>query len=121
MAETWPSTVPWSALVSSYQDEIQDNKASFAPDIGPEIERRRATMDTDIVSFSLPPITEAQLLALKTFYKTTLKSGVLTFDNLHPAYTSDATSYEWKFIEPPSIGAASNSLYNVSVKVRKMP
>lgn len=121
MAETWPSTVPWQAIVSSYQDEIQDNKASFAPDVGPEIERRRATIDTDVLSFSLPPLTEAQLLALKTFYKTTLKSGVLTFSNLHPAYVTDATNYEWKFITPIAIRAASNALYNVSIQVRQMP
>ena len=121
MAETWPATVPWSAIVSSFKDEIQDNKASFAPEVGPEIERRRATMDTDIVSFSLPPLTEAELLALKAFYKTTLKSGVLTFNQTHPAYSSDATTYEWKFIAPLGIGAASNALFNVSVQLRKMP
>lgn len=121
MAETWPASITWAALAQGFSDEIQDNKASFAPDVGPEIERRRVTLDSDVVSFAFPPLTETQVGALKTFYKTTLKSGTLTFSQTHPAYTSDLTSYEWKFIEPMSIGAVGNGLFNVSVKVRKMP
>lgn len=83
MAEAWPAGVPQRALIEGYNEEDESNEASFKPEVGPALTRRRAVVDTENVNCFIA-MTYAQYDTLKTFYRNNLKSGTLLATMLHP-------------------------------------
>lgn len=119
MSAEWPATLPVAPQWGSWNEAPEDNKTGFKPDVGPDIERRRATMAGELCSFNLV-VTGAQKTALKEFYSADLKDGVLPFDGAHfrNPTGSDVT---WKFTEAPSFSDHANDLYIAAMKLRLMP
>lgn len=115
----WPSSVPQDALLSSYGERPQRNVASFQPDTGIAIERRRSSVSTDDITFE-QILVEAEWEDLLAFYRDDLKDGTLTFTRSHPR-TGDA-GVTFKFVEAPAFaGTLSVGLYRVSLKLVRMP
>ncbi len=77
-ATAWLASLPQAPLAANIQEVLGENKLSFKPDYGDPIERNRftSTSDTGVMSFQM---TLQQYRDFRTFYKTTLGSGVLDF------------------------------------------
>ncbi len=109
--ETWPSSLPVYPLVNGYSEVADRNVASFQPDIGPTIDRRRSSVASSVINFSLL-LSVSEVSTLMTWYRDNLKDGVLPFINMHPRTQS---SVIMRFNSAPQISAASYSLFNVSM------
>jgi hypothetical protein len=103
---TWPATLP-SKLPKRLRENAVDGRESFQPDAGPPVAVRRFT--------ATPKDT------LETFYKTTLKEGVLEFDWTNPATsTGFAGLHYFTFVDRPTydwIGAKRV----VTIRLRTRP
>lgn len=119
MSISWPSDLPQAPLFGSWQEEMEDNRASFAPDVGPPIDRPRVTLSSDLCNFRMS-VTGDQKRALKVFYRTDLKDGSLQFENQHFRDPGSET-LSWKIVAPPSFTERANDLYLVTLKLRLMP
>lgn len=118
MPETWPGTVPEEELAGTFTEEIEDNRATFGPEVGPPKLRRRSSVPTAVLSWE-QHLTAAQFAALRTFYETTLQDGVLTFTRTHPRTGASGT---FRFTGPPqSRNVAGIDLYRVTFSVREQP
>jgi hypothetical protein len=113
---TWPATLPAPSL-NTLTDALPENRIRTQMDKGPDKVRRRTTANTAPLSFTLK-LTTAQWNTLKTFYNTTLYSGVDTFDINHPADNSAITC---RFVEPPSRTDMEGILWNVPINLEIMP
>jgi hypothetical protein len=82
---TWPATLP-QKLPKEVREDGVDGREAFQPDSGPAIAVRRYTATPRVISFE-HVLSVTQAAALETFYKTTLKEGVLEFDWTNAATT----------------------------------
>lgn len=90
----WPyDTVPFNWTVDM-SGGPQSNKIAFKPDVGPTIDRRRATSIARRYSVECPGLSQEEYLAFVEFYHTTLKEGTLPFNARDP-FTGDDKI--WKF------------------------
>lgn len=62
----------------------QTNIAAFSPEVGPPINRRRASVITRTYSVSMNMLTLAEYEAFQTFFHDTLVDGTLPFRRTHP-------------------------------------
>jgi hypothetical protein len=97
MTAAWPGTVNQFMLRDPYSEQMEDNKSSFKPDVGPPIERTRTSISHDIITGEGRG-TLTEWTALKAFYRTTLSSGVLPFTRTDPQTGATITC---TFIAPP--------------------
>lgn len=74
----WPNTVRMSGS-SGVSGGPQTNVASFQPEVGPSIDRRRASSFVKTYGVTLPLITAAEHAAFRNFFHNTLSDGVLPF------------------------------------------
>jgi hypothetical protein len=116
---TWPATLP-SKLPKRLRENAVDGRESFQPDAGPPIAVRRFTATPRVIEFELV-LTTTQKDTLETFYKTTLKEGVLEFDWTNPATsTGFAGLHYFTFVDRPTydwIGAKRV----VTIRLRTRP
>lgn len=91
----------------------QVNIAAFTPEIGPSIDRRRATSFTTIYNIDFAMLSTAEYTAFRTFFHDTLKDGSLPFVWKHPMtdvqmkckfYMRDGGAYEETRITPTAFG-----------------
>lgn len=118
MTEIWPVTVPWRARTAGYSEKPQRNVASFQPDAGVAIERRRASISADELSYVSTLMTDTQVDRLVAWYRDDLGDGVLPFTRNHPR-TGD--SVICKFVDTPAIVAVEGLYYRVSINLIRMP
>lgn len=112
----WPGTVNRNALRDSYSEELERwNVNSFTPDDGPPLEAIEAAKSTDKISFELK-LTAAEWVNLRTFWRTTLNSGVNYFTLANPL---SGTTETYKFIEPPRLKSVTQTKYRASVALRR--
>lgn len=118
MTAAWPGTVNQIVNPDSFSEAPEQNKASFQPEVGPPIERRRTSISSDVFAFT-QWYTSAEYDDLVDFYRTTLIDGVLTFTRNHPRTGVSAT---FKFTDVPKISSLlGGQLYVVSHSLRLMP
>lgn len=79
----WPSTLPQEGALGG-SGAPQANVVSFQPDVGPSIDRRRASVTSRTRDVTLPMVTATQLATFKTFFHDTLFDGVLPFTWVDP-------------------------------------
>lgn len=90
----WPyDAVPFNWTLET-SGGPQSNKISFKPDVGPNIERRRASAVARRYQVECPGLTQAEYISFLEFYHTTLKEGTLVFMARDP-FTGDDKL--WKF------------------------
>lgn len=116
----WPTSIPQSPQFGM-QGGPQDIRASFAPDVGPPIQRRRATKAPHVYGVSLPPMSYAQLATFEAWVEDDLKAGALRFIWRDPI--SDSPQW-WRFtVADPVYGieAIGPDLVAVSAKMMREP
>lgn len=122
MAEVYPASLPdWRLGLDIV---LGDGTVRNPNEVGPASVRRRSSAVPD--RYEVPPkiYTAAQATTLRTFYKTTLKGGALTFTHED---LLDGTSVEFRFVGPPIFRlikgspVAANRLWQVVMTVEQMP
>lgn len=84
----WPFT--GRAPFGGWRMTPQDNRASFQPEIGPPITRRRGTAKTKKWSATYQ-LTSAEFDTFEAFFEDDLKDGSLSFTMPHPRTCDTAT------------------------------
>jgi hypothetical protein len=115
---SWPSDVPWQALAEGYGERPHTNKASFQPEAGIAMERRRSSISSEDISYTSVSMTDDEWSELLEFYRDDLKDGTLPMERYHPR------SYELinaKFTEAPAIVAVQGIHYLISIKLVRIP
>ena len=117
MAESWPSGL---------QDKLNETQFSYAfgkttltstVDVGPAKKRNRYTKEIDALTCSIL-IEQDDYETFKTFYRTTLSSGVKTFLYDHP-FTGVET--EFRFVDEPSITPLGGPKLQINMVWEIMP
>lgn len=95
----WPGSVNQLAYRDSFAEDQEHDKAVFQPEVGDPVERVRSSIARDILSWNgRGTLTEFD--ALKSFYRTDCKMGVLTVTRNDPLR---GTSGTFKWVEPPKL------------------
>lgn len=100
----WPSTLPQTPDFGGWTLAPQSNMASFEPEVGPPITRRRASSVNDIYEAKFTLRSNAQRATFLSFYANDLVDGTLTIDLADP-FTGAACS--WKIIGKPPFRLAA--------------
>lgn len=118
MPTAWPSTLPDFCQIAGLLIKPVNNSIPMDLDSGPPMTRRRFTGDMESLQGSFLLIPRLQMLAVRDFWRTTLKDGSLPFTAEHPM-TLVANTIFLFLVQPEAV--RSGHLYNVSISVRKMP
>ena len=114
---TWPTDLPQIPLRDGFLDEPEDLAVRDEPDIGSPLTRPIATAYG--TNFTMKMImTKVQKLSIKTFYFSTLVSGTLSFDWIHP---DEKTAGKFIFTEVPKWPKLAADVYLVSFKLYMKP
>lgn len=122
----WPAAVPFNWTVDMAGGP-QSNKIAFKPDVGPTIDRRRATSVTRKYQVECPGLEQDEYIAFVDFYHTTLKEGTLPFNARDPftgvektwKFSDDDPAYQESFQRP--VGEDyGNGLYKVMFSVIRL-
>lgn len=114
---TWPAGLPQKLDQSGFSNSLPDNSIRSSMDVGPQKIRQRDVSAPEPITGNIT-IDETQYGTLKTFYNTTLGSGSLPFDWVHPV---TGASVEMVFTAPPSITARSGDYYTANLKLEINP
>lgn len=122
MASAWPGSVNQSVKRDSLRQQPERNVASFAPDVGPPIERPRSSIASDMISFESRG-TRTEWVALMTFYRTTLADGSLPFTRNDPLALLDgvSTSREFTFTDAPRVVRLGTHFVHYQLAMRGKP
>lgn len=123
----WPTdTIPnnWTVDI---QGGPQSNKVSFKPDIGPPIDRRRASATNRLYQVTCPGLTQEEYLAFVEFYHTTLREGTQPFMIMDPftglektfKFGSDDPAYQESIQRSPGPDY-TNGIYQLSFSVIRL-
>lgn len=94
----WPVSLPPAARVG-ISGGPQSNAVSFKPEVGPSIDRRRASSVVRKYQVELPAMEAATYDAFVAFFDDTLKSGVLPFQWYDP-FTRSAGRFKFVHNDP---------------------
>lgn len=117
MPAAWPETVPYDAIFGSFKEQPHRNVATFEPDSGVAIERRRSSLHVRSLSFN-SLVTRSAKADLDAFYSDTLADGVLPFTRKHPRTGETITC---KFTAAPDYTDAAPGKFIVSLAFVRMP
>jgi len=95
----WPTELKINR--ASYKESPPNNSIRSNMETGPDKIRRRSTAAIRPISFMLF-LTEDQIDILDDFYVTTLYSGSLSFNLVHPR---TGATVEARFVQPPEYSA----------------
>ena len=105
---TWPSELPFFSSRSGYNLDGPDGHILRSEmDVGPAKRRRRTSTAPQVFSGKIERLTVAQLVTFKSFYRTTLGDGALSFDAEDPL-TGETHRYAFK--GPFSVGVHRNKI-----------
>jgi len=96
---TWPASLPAPA-VSGMSGGPQSNIAAFEPEIGPPIQRKRASAVSRVYQVSLPAITRAQRANFVSFFEDDIAFGSLSFTMRDP-FTDAEQTFRFTDDNPP--------------------
>lgn len=114
----WPPEVNATNFGNTYTETPNINIAEFQPPTGATVRRRRMSILTDTIAFSLI-MTAAEYASFLFFYKTTLVDGVLPFSFPRPRTGATET---WTFTTQASaMKFVDYGLYEVSMTLRNVP
>lgn len=120
MTAAWPGTVNTSNFGTNppYSETPDTNFAEFQPEVGPPKRRRRMSISSDTIAFSLI-MTTAEYANFLTFYRTTISDGTLPFTFPRPRTGSTET---WNFVgKAPTMRFLDFGLYEVSLTMKNVP
>ena len=114
---TWPTTgnFPQCPTPGTWQRQRESNLLAFQPDVGPPLVRKRSTVSTITVSFSII-VTTAQLQTLDTFFEDDCCEGAIKFDWKNP---ETGVVEEWAFVDPPAVQKPFRDKYEAQLRLRR--
>lgn len=123
----WPEDEIPNNWTVDIQGGPQQNKVSFKPDVGPSIDRRRASTITRTYQVQCPGLTQTEYLAFVSFYHTTLKEGTLPFTAMDPftgvektfKFGDDNPAYRESIQRSPG-SDYTNGIYQVDFTVMRL-
>lgn len=115
----WPSTLPCQPEQGTWQEAPSPSLASFVPEVGPTIDRRRGTVFT-MASGGTFVFTKAEYLVFLAWYRDDLKAGAMPFNFDHPLTGVPA---RWKFDPKPgwALAGVTNRKVRVAMQLRQLP
>lgn len=113
----WPTGLPQKLNQSGFSNTLPDNVIRSDMDVGPNKVRRRDVSAPEPIRGSIT-VTESEYSLFVTFFNTTLASGSIPFDWVHPI-TGD--SAEFLFVNTPSISARSGDHYTITLDMEIQP
>ena len=116
MTAAWPGTVNQYMRRNNYSEAPEANKASFQPEVGPPIERRRSSISTVLI-VGEGRGTRTEWDNLVTFYRTTLLDGALPFTRTNPDTGGTITCV---FTEPPKLISVGARYRHYSLSFRQI-
>lgn len=111
MATAWPFTLPQCPISQTVSRQWQDNLVRGPADVGIGQLRRKASTNSQIVSFSML-MTAVQITTLDTFYNSTLGGGVYEFELKDPV---SGVAKNYTFMEPYRVEHLATNNYRVSM------
>jgi hypothetical protein len=112
----WPETLPCHPIQGTWTETPTRNVASFTPEVGPPMHRRRSTA-TGTVAGATFKMTKAEMAAFLLFYHGDLVDGTLAFTWDHPITDE---SHQWVFEEPPELSSDTRATHSVRVSLRRL-
>lgn len=121
MTAAWPAGISQNAQSGSFKQTPDRNVSSFKPDRGTPLEHRATSVSSDQVQFATEMV-YGDYQTLLSFYRDTLKDGVLPFTRKHP-YDIGGADLTFKFMAEPSFSDVANmvDLGTVSLSLRRLP
>lgn len=101
----WHASLPQSQFLGTALGFPADTVVRFAVDAGPAKTRPRYTSASRALTVPIV-LTNAQMIVLDTFYRTTLKMGALEFDWVDPTTN---TAVAMRFVAPPQLNVRANA------------
>lgn len=114
----WPSTLPQSPLINSYQEATPDTIIRTGMSVGPDKIRRRLTDNIRKFSFSLF-MTKDQIQILDDFIQSTLNGGVDSF--VWKNHRTEAAATVRLIGLPTYQVISSGDFYSVGIKMEELP
>lgn len=118
----WPATLRQMPRRESWTGGPQDTRASFKPDVGPPIQRRRVTGDAELYEAVFPNFTGAMRATFKAFYATDLSGGTRAFCWRDPVLDDVAL---WRIIgngeRGYDISARGADRHDISLRLMRLP
>lgn len=114
----WPPDVNTYARTGTYSEQIDTNFSEFAPEVGPPKRRRRMSIASETITFSVW-MKAAEYASFLIFYRLALADGTLPFQRPRPR-----TGLTETFIftgQAPSMKDVGYSLYEVQMTMKSMP
>lgn len=122
MIALWPSEISMAPRVGSWGGGPRDERASFQPESGPPIMRRRVTGRTAEFSVTFPGLRASQVAAFEAWYDADLGGGSLPFLFRDPVRGDVA---RWIIpsgnAQPYSIAQVSGNIIDLSMTLLRMP
>ena len=117
MPETFPPSIEDCFLLGGFVYQDQPNTIRSQVEVGPAKLRRRFVDPVTTVNGGIT-VDQAQLQTFNTFYRTTLLSGVNSFNFADPVSGVDQ---EYRFIDPPVITPITDTQWAVSMNLEILP
>lgn len=115
---SFPSTLPTLDIVRGTQFQFGNGSLRTDMDQGPAKRRRLTSTDPDVLTLTHPKYTDTEVTELRSFYKTTLAEGTLSFTMANPL-TGETDTFA--FLTAPSINSAGGIHWSVSVQLEWLP
>lgn len=118
----WPASLRQQPRRESWVGGPQDTRASFKPDVGPPIQRRRVTGDAEIYEAVFSQLTGAMRTAFKAFYATDLAGGTAKYCWRDPVLDDVAL---WRILGSGEAGysltARGADRHDLSLRLMRLP
>ena len=115
MSAVWPQNIiPFSILLSTYGEQLEDNRHRFSSDSGRTLTRRKTSRRLDAVGGDIL-MTLSQYQVFLNFYTNDLRDGTLPFEARHPR-TGQVTTF--KFDESPPTMAPYGNKIRVTLQLK---
>lgn len=114
----WPAGLPQQPFTGTLQEVDEENLDSFKPSTGPSLDNPRSSAAGTIFEFELR-ITTAQKEALRTFHRTTLSFGALSFTAPRPGDENDIITV--KFLAPPQYTHLAGDMHAAALRWYLIP
>ncbi len=112
----WPDELRWFAEHGTWQEAIEPNVVSFAPEVGPSKKRPRTYLPSTRLQFGRIISTD-DLAIFIDFFNNDLKRGVYNFYATDPR-TEEVTEYE--FLQVPVWRDVSPGYWRLQFSLRRV-
>lgn len=119
---SWPASLPQTPRRQSWTGGAQESRATFQPDYGPPVVRRRTTGDAMLYECVFPQMSGAQRAAFVNFWHVDLQGGSLSYSWRDPVLGDVArwrilggSGRAWDFT---ALGA---DLHDLSLSLMRLP